>query len=222
MKFKVKDPYSALTHFIALIMALVGTVPLLIRASHAPDTIRMVSLIIFMASMIGLYAASTIYHTFDINEKVNKILKKIDHMMIFVLIAGTYTPLCLIAIGDRIGITLLAAVWGIAIVGIVFKAVWVTCPKWVSSVLYIGLGWSCIFAFTKILSVLPPMAFAWLLAGGIFYTVGGILYALKLSIFNSHHSFGSHEIFHLFVMAGSFCHYMLMYQYLSVMPMPAR
>ena len=133
-------------------------------------------------------------------------------MMIFVLIAGTYTPVCLIAIGGKLGITLLAIVWGIAVVGIIFKALWVTCPKWVSSVLYIGMGWTCVLAFTQILNALPPKAFGWLLGGGIIYTIGGVIYALKLPIFNLRHkNFGSHEIFHLFVMAGSACHFIVMY-----------
>ncbi|MCI6018573.1 MAG: hemolysin III family protein [Schaedlerella sp.] len=217
--FKPKDPGSAITHFIGWLMALLSALPLLVKASRSPDSIHLISLGIFIVSMIGLYAASTVYHTFDISEKVNKHLKKIDHMMIFVLIAGTYTPVCLIAIGGKLGITLLAIVWGIAVVGIIFKALWVTCPKWVSSVLYIGMGWTCVLAFTQILNALPPKAFGWLLGGGIIYTIGGVIYALKLPIFNlKHKNFGSHEIFHLFVMGGSICHFILMYQYLTVMP----
>ena len=132
--------------------------------------------------------------------------------MISVLIAGTYTPVCLIALPPNVGIPLLAAVWGIALLGIILKAFWVTCPKWVSSVLYIGMGWTCVLAFTNILNSLTPTAFMWLLAGGLIYTIGGIIYALKLPIFNSKHTnFGSHEIFHLFVMGGSACHFIVMY-----------
>jgi len=171
--------------------------------------------------MILLYAASTIYHTFDVSEKVNRRLKKLDHMMIFILIAGTYTPVCLIAIGGQTGIKLLALVWGIAIIGIIFKAFWVTCPKWVSSVLYIGMGWVCVLAFTQILNALSREAFMWLLAGGLIYTAGGIIYALKLPIFNKKHRFwGSHEIFHLFCLGGSLCHFVLMYKFIAVMPLP--
>lgn len=133
-------------------------------------------------------------------------------MMISVLIAGTYTPVCLIALPKNIGIPLLATVWGIALLGIILKAFWVTCPKWVSSVLYIGMGWTCVLAFTNILNSLTHSAFIWLLTGGLIYTVGGVIYALKLPIFNSKHkNFGSHEIFHLFVMGGSACHYVVMY-----------
>nr|WP_317448431.1 hemolysin III family protein [uncultured Sellimonas sp.] len=210
----LKDPGSAITHFIGMLMAIFAAVPLLIKAAREPDHIYLISLSIYALSLILLYAASTTYHTFDLSEKANTILKKIDHMMIFVLIAGSYTPICLITLKGRTGTILLALVWGIAIVGIILKAFWVFCPKWVSSVLYIGMGWTCVLAFTQILNALSPAAFGWLLAGGIIYTIGGVIYALKLPIFNNRHkNFGSHEIFHLFVMGGSMCHFIVMYAF---------
>lgn len=219
MNIKVKDPGSAITHFIGMMMAIFASTPLLIKAARQPDKIHMIALGIFIASMILLYAASTLYHTLDLSEKANKMLKKIDHMMIFVLIAGTYTPICIIALPQPLGIRLLGLVWGIALVGIIVKMFWVTCPKWFSSILYIGMGWTCVLAFTQILNSLPKAAFGWLLAGGIIYTIGGIIYALKLPIFNAKHQyFGSHEIFHLFVMGGSICHFIVMYVFVAGMP----
>ena len=210
----VKDPGSAITHFIGMLMAIFAAIPLLIKAAHEPGRIYLVSISVYAASLILLYAASTTYHTFNISKKVNTILKKIDHMMISVLIAGSYTPICLLVLGGRMGWILLAIVWGFAIAGILIKAFWVFCPKWVSSVLYIGMGWNCVLAFTQLLNSLSPAAFGWLLAGGIIYTVGGVIYALKLPIFNSKHkNFGSHEIFHLFVMGGSLCHFVVMYAF---------
>lgn len=210
----LKDPGSAITHFIGMLMAIFAAVPLLIKAAREQDHIYLISLSIYALSLILLYAASTTYHTFDLSERANTILKKIDHMMIFVLIAGSYTPICLITLKGRTGTILLALVWGIAIVGIILKAFWVFCPKWVSSVLYIGMGWTCVLAFTQILNALSPAAFGWLLAGGIIYTIGGVIYALKLPIFNNRHkNFGSHEIFHLFVMGGSMCHFIVMYAF---------
>ena len=212
---KVKDPGSALTHFIAMILAIIAAIPLLSKAGHDSGHMRISALAIFILSMIGLYAASTIYHTLDISPKINKLLRKIDHMMIFILIAGTYTPVCMIVLGDKTGWTMLTLVWGIAIVGILINALWITCPKWFSSLIYIAMGWVCILAITKILSSMPRAGFMWLLAGGIIYTIGGVIYALKLPIFNNRHkNFGSHEIFHLFVMAGSACHFIVMYAYL--------
>mgnify|MGYP003376003991 CR=1 FL=1 len=201
MKQHIKDPGSAITHFIGMLMAIFAAIPLLIKAAHEPGHIYVVSLAIYAASLILLYAASTTYHTFDKSKKINTILKKIDHMMIFVLIAGSYTPICLLVLDKK--------------TGILIKAFWVYCPKWISSVLYIGMGWTCVLAFTQILNSLSPAAFGWLLAGGIIYTVGGIIYALKLPLFNNKHkNFGSHEIFHLFVMGGSACHFIVMYAYL--------
>lgn len=208
----IKEPGSAITHFIGMLMAIFAAVPLLIKAAHEPSRIYVISLAVYSASMILLYAASTTYHTFDISVKINTILKKWDHMMISVLIAGSYTPICLLVLKGKTGLILLAIVWSFAIIGILIKAFWVYCPKWVSSILYIGMGWTCVLAFTQILNSMSHTSFIWLLTGGIIYTVGGIIYALKLPIFNSKHkNFGSHEIFHLFVMGGSMCHFVVMY-----------
>lgn len=208
----IKEPGSAITHFIGMLMAIFAAVPLLIKAAHEPNRIYVISLAVYSASMILLYAASTTYHTFDISVKINTILKKWDHMMISILIAGSYTPICLLVLKGKTGLILLAIVWSFAIIGILIKAFWVYCPKWVSSILYIGMGWTCVLAFTQILNSMSRTSFIWLLIGGIIYTVGGIIYALKLPIFNSKHkNFGSHEIFHLFVMGGSMCHFVVMY-----------
>ena len=216
LKEHIKDPGSAITHFIGMLMAIFAAVPLLLKAAHEPSRIYIISIAIYAASLILLYAASTTYHTFDKSKKMNTILKKIDHMMISVLIAGSYTPICLLVLKGRTGIILLSIVWSFAIIGILIKAFWVYCPKWVSSILYIGMGWTCVLAFTQLLNALSPAAFGWLLAGGIIYTVGGIIYALKLPYFNSLHKyFGSHEIFHLFVMGGSLCHYIVMYAFVA-------
>lgn len=211
-----KDPGSAITHFLGMAGALAVAAPLLLRAH---DLLHSISMAVFICSMFLLYSASTTYHTFDISESVNTILKKIDHIMIFVLIAGTYTPVCLIVLNGRTGYILLSVVWGIALAGIIIKSLWIFCPKWFSSILYIAMGWVCIFAFSPMLKVLDWRAFGWLLGGGILYTIGGVIYALKLPIFNENHTFvNSHVIFHIFVLAGSACHFIFMYQYVVNMP----
>lgn len=214
---KVKDPGSALTHFIAMITALFAAFPLIFKASNGLNRAHLGSFVIFIASMICLYGASTVYHTFDISEKVNQILRKIDHAMIFVLIAGSYTPVCLMVLPKNIGIPLLAAVWIITIVGTLFKICWINCPHWLSSTMYIGMGWLCVFGFSSMMKTLSTSAFMWLLVGGIIYTIGGIIYALKLPIFKKHNwkNFGNHELFHIFVMLGSLCHFILVYHYLA-------
>ncbi|NLC17717.1 MAG: hemolysin III family protein [Clostridiales bacterium] len=215
---KVKDPGSAITHFIGTLMASFAATPLLIKAARQPGKIHTISLGIFIISMILLYTASTLYHTFGKTPKIHRRLRKFDHMMIYVLIAGTYTPICLIALGGRMGVFMLILIWSFALIGNLVTAFYINCPKWLSSVIYIAMGWTCVIAFTQLINALPKAAFGWLIAGGIIYTAGGIIYALKLPIFNSRHTkFGSHEIFHLFVMGGSFCHFMLMYLYIAVM-----
>ena len=216
--FRIKDPGSAITHFIGAVFSAFAATPLLLKSYRDTGNFSLtsLSLAVFIISMFLLYAASTTYHTFDISPKINKMLRKIDHMMIFILIAGTYTPVCMVVLGDRTGWMLLALVWTIAIVGITIKACWITCPKWFSSILYIAMGWVCLGVFGTLWNVLPHTAFLWLLAGGVIYTVGGVIYALKLPIFNGRHKyFGSHEIFHLFVMGGSICHFIFMYLYVA-------
>lgn len=216
MQITIREPGSAITHFIAMMMAVFAAVPLLVKAGVQSGQENFLAMAIFMGSMILLYGASATYHSVDLTGKSLRVFRKLDHMMIFVLIAGSYTPVCLIVLGGKLGYTLLALVWGIAAVGMIVKACWITCPKWFSSVIYIAMGWVCVLAFSKIVKALPPAAFGWLLAGGIIYTIGGVIYALKLPIFNTRHKyFGSHEIFHLFVMGGSLCHYIMMYRFVA-------
>lgn len=216
MQITIREPGSALTHFIGMMLAIFASVPLLTKAGISSGTQCLYALTVFMVSMILLYGASATYHSVNLTGKMLKVFRKIDHMMIFVLIAGSYTPVCLIVLGGKLGYALLALVWGIAIAGMLIKAFWVTCPKWFSSVIYIAMGWVCVLVFGQLWNSLPKAAFLWLLAGGIIYTIGGVIYALKLPIFNSKHRFfGSHEIFHLFVMGGSICHFIFMYLYVA-------
>ena len=197
-------------------MALFAAVPLLVKAGVSSGAKTFTAMAIFMASMVLLYGASAMYHSVNLSGRSLRIFRKLDHMMIFVLIAGSYTPVCLIVLGGDLGYTLLTLVWGIALGGMLIKACWITCPKWFSSVIYIAMGWVCLLVFGRLLDTLPTAAFLWLLAGGIIYTAGGVIYALKLPLFNSKHKdFGSHEVFHLFVMAGSACHFVFMYSFVA-------
>lgn len=216
MQITIREPGSAITHFIGMMLAVFASTPLLIKAAVSDSSVAFAAMVIFMLSMIALYGASTLYHSVTVKERILKVFRKIDHMMIFVLIAGSYTPVCLIVLDKKPGYTLLAVVWSIAIIGMLVKALWITCPKWFSSVIYIAMGWVCLGVFGSLWNTLPRSAFLWLLAGGLIYTAGGVIYALKLPIFNSRHQhFGSHEIFHLFVMGGSVCHFIFMYIYVA-------
>lgn len=214
MQITIREPGSAITHFIGMMMAVIAAMPLLAKAGLSGSATAVESMMVFMGSMVLLYGASALYHSVVVPDRILKIFRKLDHMMIFVLIAGSYTPVCMIVLGGKEGYTLLAAVWGIAAAGMLVKALWIGCPKWFSSVIYIAMGWVCVFVFGQLLNTLSAAGFFWLFAGGVIYTVGGVIYALKLPIFNAKHAyFGSHEIFHLFVMAGSICHFIFMYQY---------
>ena len=216
MDIRIREPGSALTHFAGMLLAVFAAVPLLIKAALDSGEVCFYAMGIFMGSMVLLYAASAAYHSVNVPARILKIFRKVDHIMIFYLIAGTYTPVCLITLRGRQGFLLLAAVWGIALTGTLIKSLWITCPKWFSSILYIAMGWACLSVLGTLWNVLPRSAFFWLLAGGLFYTAGGVIYALKLPLFNARHkNFGSHEIFHLFVMAGSFCHFIFMFQYVA-------
>ena len=214
MQITIREPGSAITHFIGMMMAIIAATPLMVKVAATSDHTAFVAMADFIGSMAALYGASALYHSITVKDQILKVFRKLDHMMIFVLIAGSYTPVCLIVLGGRLGYTLLTVVWGIAIAGMTIKACWITCPKWFSSIIYIAMGWVCLGVFGTLWNALPKSAFLWLLAGGIIYTVGGVIYALKLPIFNARHKyFGSHEIFHLFVMGGSICHFIFMYLY---------
>lgn len=216
MQITIREPGSALTHYIAMMLAVFASIPLLIKAGLTSGPIPFAAMAIFMASMILLYGASATYHTVNLKGKSLKVFRKIDHMMIFVLIAGSYTPVCMIVLDKALGLPLLILVWSIALIGILIKSLWITCPKWFSSIIYISMGWVCIPVFGPLWNTLPRGAFLWLLAGGIIYTIGGVIYALKLPIFNAKYKFfGSHELFHLFVMGGSICHFIFMYHYVA-------
>ena len=216
--FHFKDPFSSLSHLIFAGISLIAGIPLMICAYRAAGAFQAFAMFLFVLGLVGLYTASGIYHALDISPAVNKRLRKFDHSMIYVLIAGTYSPICLIVLHNKKGLLLLTVIWSLAVIGILFSLFWITCPKWLSSVIYILMGWMCVFAMSDIVHTLSGPAFTWLLTGGIIYTIGGVIYALRLPIF-SHmkKGFGNHELFHLFCIGGSFCHYMLMLSYVCYM-----
>lgn len=206
---KIKDPISALTHFIGLLLVIPCAI-LFVRYSYLHATmLHVIAFSVFGAALILLYGASTIYHALPINQHAQDILRRIDHMMIFVLIAGTYTPVCLISLRGPWGWTLLILVWLIAIAGIVLKAVWINAPRWLSTAIYVIMGWLVVVAFYPLSKALSIGGLVLLILGGVTYTVGAVIYGLKWPRFNFRY-FGFHEIFHLFVMGGSFFHILFM------------
>lgn len=214
--FRAKDPLSALTHFWGLIAAVAGGFPLIIRAAvHGRGLADLLSLTAFVGGLILLYAASTAYHTFRLGPAAVKRLKKLDHAMIYLLIAGTYAPVCRLGIGGQVGSMLMGAVGVLALVGCAVTLFWVDSPRWLSASLYIGLGWVCVFALPQIVAALAGAPLVLLAGGGALYTLGGVIYALRLPLPFTRPGFGNHEVFHLFVLAGSLCHYLMIFIFLA-------
>lgn len=204
-------PWSAITHGVGAVLAAVGTVLLLVRAGQMGDVSLMALFAVYGLSMFCLYTASTLYHCLNTSVAGRIALRKYDHCSIYLLIAGSYTPLCLTALRDSGGIPLLIAVWTLAAAGVVLTIAKLSIPRWLTSSIYLFMGWLVIFAIVPIYEALPTAGFLWLLAGGLLYTVGGILYAVKWPGRNNPR-FGCHEIFHVFILLGSLCHFVLMYQ----------
>jgi len=204
----MRDKISTITHFIGAILSIVGLVYLIYKGIKVGNTPYLVGSLIFGMSMVLLYSASTTYHWARVNDKTLEILRKIDHMMIFVLIAGTYTPVFLVGLGGVFGFTLLVIVWTIAIIGIVLKAFWKGMPRKVTTTIYISMGWFSLVALYQLTKTLPLQGLIFLVLGGISYTIGGVIYGGKFEIFNFK-NFGFHDVFHLFVLGGSFFHYLM-------------
>jgi hemolysin III len=213
MKCKIKDPVSALTHLVGAILSLFGALLLIRYAYQEATTWHIVSFIIYSISLISLYTASTIYHWVPISGEKGLVLRKIDHMMIYILIAGTYTPICLISLRGPWGWSLLISIWILAIAGIILKSISMDIPRWLSTGIYIVMGWLVVIAFYPLRRSLPTQGILWLIGGGIVYTLGAVIYALKWPKFTNKW-FGFHELFHLFVIGGSVCHFLLMYKYI--------
>lgn len=214
---EVRDPYdglrpwSAITHGVGAVLAAVGTVLLLIRAGQMGDFSLMALFAVYGLSMFCLYTASTLYHCLRTSVAGRIALRKYDHCSIYLLIAGSYTPLCLTALRGNGGIPLLIAVWTLAGAGMVLTIAKLSIPRWLTSSIYLFMGWLAIFAIVPIYEALPTAGFLWLLAGGLLYTIGGVLYAVKWPG-RKNPRFGCHEIFHVFILLGSLCHFVLMYQ----------
>jgi hemolysin III len=214
VSFRIREPGSALTHFIGLILFSIGAGPLLVKAKAAGGAV-FAGICVYVAATCLLYAASTTYHTVVTDRKRTTFFRKLDHVSISVMIAGTYTPICVTILRECSGMYLLAAVWILALLGVGMKMLWVTCPKWLSSLIYIAMGWLCVFAMKDILALMPAAAFLFLLSGGLFYTAGAVVYAMHPEKFDEKHIyFGSHEIFHVLIMLGTLCHFIVMYRFI--------
>lgn len=213
---EVRDPYdglrpwSAITHGVGAVLAAVGTVLLLIRAGQMGDFSLMALFAVYGLSMFCLYTASTLYHCLRTSVAGRIALRKYDHCSIYLLIAGSYTPICMTVLWGGVGGPLLLAIWLCAAAGIILTITKLDIPRWLTSVIYLAMGWMALFAIAPLSRVLPAAGMFWLIAGGVLYTVGGVLYAVKWPGRNNPR-FGCHEIFHVFIVLGSVSHFILMY-----------
>ena len=213
MLSKFREPVSSLTHLVGAFLSAIGLILLIKYSLDNSNAYNTIILGVFGISSILLYSASSTYHKSISSKKVIKVLRRVDHSMIYVLIAGTYTPICLIALKGAMGTFLFLGIWILALIGIVLKIVWFNAPRWLYTGFYILMGWISIIAVVPIIKAISLGGFMWLLAGGLFYTIGGVIYATKRPRINLK-LFGFHEIFHIFIMLGSLCHYILMFKYI--------
>jgi hemolysin III len=210
-----REPANSLTHLVGVVLALVGTVTLLVLAS---DAVRLVSFAVYGASLVLVYVASTLLHAVRCRPEVLRRLRIFDHAAIFGLIAGTYTPVALVVLRPEApawGWSLFAAAWGFAGLGVLFKVLWIGAPRWLSVALYVAMGWMAVLAMAPLAHALPVGALVWLFAGGLAYSVGAVIYALKRPD-PWPRTFGFHAVWHLFVLAGSVCHYVMVLRYVAL------
>ena len=213
MTGKFRDPVSGLAHFIGILLAIWGLVALLTRVNGAFTIWHKVSFSVFGGAMILLYTSSTLYHWLPLSGNALQLFRKIDHIMIFVFIAATYTPVCLVTLRGVWGWWIFGGVWGMALAGLFFKIFWLNAPRFVYTVLYLLMGWFAIVGIWPLIKFLAPAGLLWLFIGGLFYTIGAVIYATKKPD-PWPLRFGFHEIFHIFVLLGSFSHYWMVYRYI--------
>ena len=209
-------PWSAITHGVGAALAIWGTILLLLRAFLLNlDPWHTVSFAIYGLSVVGLYTASTLYHCVNAGVSGRIALRKYDHCSISLLIAGSYTPICLTVLRSQgaWGWGIFAAIWIMAIGSCCLSLLWIDAPRWLTSGVYLVMGWLAVFALYPLSRAMPAAGMFWLILGGVVYSVGGILYASKWPGRNNPR-FGCHEIFHMFILGGSVCHFFLMYQVL--------
>ena len=203
---RIREPVNGASHLVGLLLAAAGTV-LLLRMAHGPWQLAAFS--VYGATLILLYGASTLYHTLPLSDRPLRALRTLDHIAIYFLIAGTYTPIALITLHSPLGWALLAAVWLIAVAGIPFKLFFLDAPVWISTATYLAMGYLALLAVVPLARAVSVTGLSWLIAGGLAYTVGAVIYSRQQpDPFPGR--FGHHEIWHLLVLAGSGCHFAFM------------
>ena len=212
----LREPVNGLIHLAGGLLASGGLIVLLATATSTGRMDQLVAFGIFGFSLIALYTASALYHLLPLSPLGVARLRRVDHMSIFVLIAGTYTPFCLLALDGGWRVGLLVLVWGLALCGVLLKLLWMDTPRWLSVALYLGMGWVAVVAAPALLRTVPAGGMAWVLAGGLVYTAGALVYGFKRPN-PMPGTFGYHELWHIFVVAGSACHFWAVLRYIAVL-----
>lgn len=213
MNTYIREPINGFTHLFGAVLSFVGLLALVIKASAAYGSALVITaVVIFGISLILLYSASATYHMVVARDHIIAFLRKIDHSMIFVLIAGTYTPICLISLQGTMGWTLFIVINGLALIGVLYKLIWFKAPRWLSTALYVLMGWIIIFFSSSLVDVLTWNGMILLISGGLAYTIGAVIYWLKPKFLEFKHM-GFHEIFHIFILIGSLAHFFCIYYF---------
>jgi hemolysin III len=201
---KLREPVNALSHLLSAAAAVIGMAVLLFLSDK--NAAWIISLTVYGASLIALFLASGTYHAVRTTPKVVEVFRKVDHAAIYLLIAGSYTPFCVIAFSGFWKWGLLAIIWTLALTGILLKVFIINTPRWVTAGVYVAMGWLCVLAFRQMIEALSPGTIAWLFAGGVIYTLGALVYVTKkLELYPG--VFGFHEIWHIFVTLGAAAHF---------------
>jgi hemolysin III len=212
----LREPMNGFTHFIGIIFAVIATILLLDISLNPYKPYHLISFSVFGFGMILLYITSTLYHWLELSEAGILKLRKADHIMIFIYIAATYTPVCIVALKGTLGWGLLISVWFVALVGVIIKIFWMNAPRWLSTFIYILMGWLAVIVIYPLVNAIQIGALIWLSIGGLFYTIGAVIYALKKP--DPYPGIlGFHEIFHLFVLLGTFSHFWMIYRYIAIL-----
>jgi hemolysin III len=200
----IREPVNSLTHWVGAFLAMIGLIALLTVSWGTPA--KMISVAIYGASLIFLFSASATYHTVNRKDRVLEIFRKVDHAAIFLLIAGTYTPFCVNAFTGFWQWGLLSIIWSLAILGVLLKIFYINSPRWLNAGIYVVMGWLGILGAGQVFINLPVWVISWLVAGGVIYTLGAVVYSTKMFNFVPG-VFGFHEIWHIFVMVAAAAHF---------------
>lgn len=205
-----REAFNSYSHFAGAILSILALIALLLHLPEGSKPGAYISLAVFAVSMFLLYTTSGFYHLIVSSQKVIEALRRLDHIMIYILIAGTCTPVCVIFLSGGWRWGMLVAIWSLAAAGLVFKLLWISAPRWLSTLSYVLMGWVVAVAILPLSRSLAVSGLVWLVAGGLFYSVGALIYATRFPRLNLK-GFGFHEIFHLFVLAGSSSHFWLFF-----------